>query len=116
LPSFSIVNLPFVAVYRQIGLSFAIRSALGIAGLASSSRPYVSGRSHDPLLTAVVGGFFLARASALPPGGAVLDGTEITALPISKRSHILKSVNIPIFNVVLFVVAMSVLGVEPALY
>ena len=47
----------------------------------------------------------------------MLDGTEIAALLISKRSHLLKVGDvILVFNVVLFLVAMSVLGVEQALY
>ena len=115
-----IVNLPFVAVgYRQIGRSFAIRSTLGIAGLAITIAvvrfPDVT---HDLLLTAVFGGFFLGAGIGLAVrGGAVLDGTEIAALLISRRSHILKVGEIIlIFNIVLFVLAMSVLGVEPALY
>ena len=50
-------------------------------------------------------------------GGAVLDGTEIAALLISKRSHLFKVGDvILIFNVVLFIAAMSLLGVEEALY
>ena len=47
----------------------------------------------------------------------MLDGTEIAALLISKRSQLLKVGDvILLFNVVLFLAAMSVLGVEPALY
>jgi uncharacterized membrane-anchored protein YitT (DUF2179 family) len=47
----------------------------------------------------------------------VLDGTEIAALLISKRSHLLKVGDVILaFNIVLFLVAMSLLGVEPALY
>ena len=50
-------------------------------------------------------------------GGAVLDGTEIAALIISKRVHILKVGDVILaFNVMLFLLAMSVLGVEAALY
>ena len=50
-------------------------------------------------------------------GAAVLDGTEIAALLISQRSHLLKVGDvILLFNVILFTVAMSVLGVEAALY
>ncbi len=115
-----IVNLPFVAVgYRQIGRSFAIRSAIGIAGLALALAvvPYPD-VTHDLLLTAVFGGFFLGAGIGLAVrGGAVLDGTEIAALLISRRGRTLKVGEvILIFNIVLFVVAMSVLGVEPALY
>jgi uncharacterized membrane-anchored protein YitT (DUF2179 family) len=50
-------------------------------------------------------------------GSAVLDGTEIVALLISRRSDILKVGDVILgFNVVLFVAAIAVLGVEPALY
>ena len=61
--------------------------------------------THDLLLTAVFGGFFLGAGIGLAVrGGAVLDGTEIAALLISRRSHILKVGEIIlIFNIVLFV-------------
>ena len=70
------------------------------------------------MLTAVFGGFFIGAGIGLAVrGGAVLDGTEIAALLISKRSHLLKVGDvILLFNVVLFLVAMSLLGVEEALY
>ena len=45
----------------------------------------------DRLLTAVFGGFFIGAGIGLAVrGGAVLDGTEIAALLISKRSALLK--------------------------
>jgi uncharacterized membrane-anchored protein YitT (DUF2179 family) len=115
-----LVNAPFVALgYRQMGRAFAIRSALAIAGLsavlATTRFPDVT---PDRLLTAVFGGFFIGAGIGLAVrGGAVLDGTEIAALVISKRSHVLKVGDVILaFNVVLFVAAMSILGVEPALY
>jgi uncharacterized membrane-anchored protein YitT (DUF2179 family) len=115
-----VVNLPFVAVgYRQIGRAFAVRSTLAIGGLAVTlaTIPFPD-VTHDLLLTAVFGGFFLGAGIGLAVrGGAVLDGTEIAALLISKRSHLLKVGEvILLFDVVLFVIAMSVLGVEQGLY
>ena len=115
-----IINVPFVIVgYAQMGRAFAVRSALGIAGLAATLAvvPYPD-VTPDLLLTAVFGGFFLGAGIGLAVrGGAVLDGTEIAALLISKRSHVLKVGEVVLlFNVLLFVVAMSVLGVEQALY
>jgi len=114
------VNVPFIAIgYRQMGRAFAIRSALAIAGLsgvlAAIRFPDVT---PDRLLTAVFGGFFLGAGIGLAVrGGAVLDGTEIAALLVSKRSHLLKVGDVILsFNIVLFLAAMSVLGVEPALY
>ena len=115
-----LVNLPFVALgYRQIGGAFALRSAAGIGGLALVlATVHFPDVTPDLLLTAVFGGFFLGAGIGLAiRGGAVLDGTEIAALLISKRSHLLRVGDvILLFNVALFLAAMSVLGVEPALY
>jgi uncharacterized membrane-anchored protein YitT (DUF2179 family) len=115
-----LVNAPFIAIgYRQMGRAFAIRSALAIGGLsvvlATMHFPDVT---PDRLLTAVFGGFFIGAGIGLAVrGGAVLDGTEIAALLISKRSHLLKVGDVILgFNIVLFLTAMSLLGVEPALY
>jgi uncharacterized membrane-anchored protein YitT (DUF2179 family) len=105
--------------YRQIGAAFALRSAAAIGGLAlvlaTIDFPDVT---PDLLLTAVFGGFFIGAGIGLAiRGGAVLDGTEIAALLISKRSHLLRVGDvILLFNVALFLAAMSLLGVEPALY
>jgi uncharacterized membrane-anchored protein YitT (DUF2179 family) len=115
-----LVNLPFIALgYRQIGRLFAFRSTIAIGGLALALAVlHFPSVTHDLLLTAVFGGFFIGAGIGLAVrGGAVLDGTEIAALLISKRSHLLKVGDvILLFNVVLFIVAMSVLGVEEALY
>jgi len=115
-----LVNAPFVAIgYRHMGRAFAVRSAIAIAGLsavlATVRFPDVT---PDLLLTAVFGGFFLGAGIGLAVrGGAVLDGTEIAALIVSKRSGMLRVGDvILIFNVILFLAAMTVLGVEPALY
>jgi uncharacterized membrane-anchored protein YitT (DUF2179 family) len=115
-----IANAPFVAIgYRQVGAAFAARSALAIAGLSAvlATVPFPD-VTPDLLLTAVFGGFFIGAGIGLAVrGGAVLDGTEIAALLISKRSSLVRVGDvILIFNVVLFLTAMSTLGVEPALY
>src|SRR4029077_4372867 len=64
------------------------------------------------------GGLFIGAGIGLAVrGGAVLDGTEIAELLISKRSPLLKVGDVILaFNIVLFLAAMAVLGVEPALY
>jgi len=115
-----VVNLPFVALgFRQIGAAFAVRSVLGIAGLAGAlaAVPFPD-VTPDLVLTAVFGGFFIGAGIGLAVrGGAVLDGTEIAALLISRRADLLKVGDVILgFNVVLFLVAMSVLGVDAALY
>jgi uncharacterized membrane-anchored protein YitT (DUF2179 family) len=115
-----LVNLPFVVLgYRHLGGAFALRSSLAIIGLAivlaTVRFPDVT---HDLLLTAVFGGVFIGAGIGLAMrGNAVLDGTEIAALLIGKRSAVLKVGDVILgFNVLLFLVAISVLGIEPALY
>jgi uncharacterized membrane-anchored protein YitT (DUF2179 family) len=115
-----VVNLPFIAIgYRQMGPAFAVRSVLGIGGLAAALAliPFPD-VTPDLVLTAVFGGFFIGAGIGLAVRGeAVLDGTEIAALLISKRGDLLKVGDVILaFNVVLFLVAMSVLGVDAALY
>ena len=115
-----VINLPFVFIaYRQIGRFFALRSAFAITGLAVvlffTRFPDVT---SDKLLGAVFGGFFLGAGIGLAiRGGAVLDGTEIAALLISRRSSLLGVGDvILIFNVFLFLGAAFFLSIETALY
>ena len=115
-----LVNLPFIAIgYRHLGGPFALRSAIAIAGLATAlvvvHFPVVT---NDRVLDAVFGGFFLGAGIGLAVrGSSVLDGTEIAALLISRHSAMVKVGDVILaFNVVLFIVAMAVLGVEAALY
>ena len=114
------INIPFIVIgYRQIGKTFAVRSALAILGLslclAFVKFPDVT---PDKLLTAVFGGFFIGAGIGLAiRGGAVLDGTEIAALLVSRQSHLLRVGDvILILNIFIFLAAAFFLGVESALY
>jgi uncharacterized membrane-anchored protein YitT (DUF2179 family) len=114
------INLPFIALgYKSLGRAFAIRSSLAIVGLsvALAVIPYPDVTS-DKLLTAVFGGFFIGAGIGLAMrGGAVLDGTDIAALLISKRSDLFRVGDVILgLNIVIFLSAVKVLGVEPALY
>ncbi len=115
-----VINLPFIFVgYKQVGVRFALKSALAIAGLALCLTfvkfPDVT---HDKLLTAVFGGFFIGAGIGLAiRGGAVLDGTEVAALLVSRHSNLFKVGDvILIFNVFIFTAAAFLLGIESALY
>ena len=115
-----VINIPFIAIgYRQIGKQFAIKSALAIFGLALClffvKFPDVT---PDKLLTAVFGGFFIGAGIGLAiRGGSVLDGTEIAALLVSRKSHLLKVGDvILILNIFIFLAAAFFLSVESALY
>ena len=115
-----VINLPFIALgYRQIGGQFALKSAVAIIGLSVCLAvvPYPD-VTPDLLLTAVFGGFFIGLGIGLTMrGGAVLDGTEIAALLISRSSHLLKvSDVILLLNVFIFGAAAFFLTIELALY
>ena len=114
------INLPFVALgLHQMGVAFAIRSAIGIAGLAGALAliPFPDVTS-DLVLTAIFGGFFIGAGIGLAiRGGAVLEGAEIAALLISKRADLIRVGDVILgFNVVLFLAAIALLGVNAALY
>ena len=115
-----VINLPFVAMgYRHVGRSFAIRSALSIIGLSIClATVHFPDVTSDKLLTAVFGGFFLGAGMGLAMrGGAVLDGTDIAALLISKRSHVFHVGDVILgLNIVIFLSAAFFLGVEKSLY
>lgn len=115
-----VINLPFIALgYRQVGARFALKSAAAIAGLSLClAFIHFPDVTSDKLLTAVFGGFFIGAGIGLAiRGGAVLDGTEVAALLVSKRSSMLRVGDvILILNVFIFSAAAFFLGVESALY
>ncbi|MGI4021987.1 MAG: YitT family protein [Janthinobacterium lividum] len=115
-----VINIPFLILgYSKLGNVFAIKSALAIAGLALClAFIHFPDITPDKLLTAVFGGLFIGVGIGLAiRGGAVLDGTEIAALLVSKKMQLFKvSDVILILNVVIFSAAAFFLGIESALY
>lgn len=120
LPSLLLlVNLPFVILgYNVIGKSFAIKTGIAITILAIVTHifhfPEVT---HDKLLVSVFGGFFLgAGIGFCVRGGAVIDGTEVLAIYISRKFSVTMGDVIIVFNIVIFSVAAYFLSIETALY
>lgn len=113
------INIPFIILgYKVMGKEFAIKTALAITGLAicvgSVHFPDVT---KDNLLVAVFGGFFLGAGIGLAVrGGAVIDGTEVLAIFLSKRLGTTIGDIIIIINIVIFSAAAYFLSVEIALY
>jgi uncharacterized membrane-anchored protein YitT (DUF2179 family) len=115
-----LLNIPFVFLaFTQVGKRFAIRSITSIVGLAlviaMVDFPEVT---HDKLLVSAFGGIFLGAGIGLSMrGGAVLDGTEILAIYISRAVGFTVGDVIIVFNIFIFMVAAYVLPtVETALY
>ncbi len=114
-----LINIPFILLgYRTVGIRFAVKTAVAIAGLAivvaTVHFPIVT---NDKLLVAIFGGFFLGGGIGMAVrGGAVLDGTEVLAIFLSKKFGMTMGDIILTFNIIIFSVAAYLLSVETALY
>ena len=114
-----LINIPFMFLgFKVIGKPFAIKTSLAIAGLALCTAiiPYPE-ITHDKLLVAVFGGFFLGAGIGFAVrGGAVIDGTEVLAIFLSKKFRITIGDVILFFNILIFSVVAYFLSFETALY
>lgn len=114
-----LINIPFLLLgWRQINRDFSIKSILAISLLAIViiviPYPLVT---NDKLLVAVFGGFFLGAGIGLTiRGGAVIDGTEILAIFLSRKRSLSVGDFILVFNIMIFSVAAYLLSPETALY
>ncbi len=114
-----VINLPFLILgFSQIGKQFVIKSIIAIIGLALIIHfipfPLIT---SDKLLIAVFGGFFLGAGIGMAiRGGAVIDGTEVLAIYLSKKTGLTIGDVILIFNILIFLFASYILSVEIALY
>lgn len=113
------VNIPFIALgYKVIGKVFAIKTVFAISGLALCVAvvqfPDVT---NDNLLVAVFGGFFLGAGIGFSVrGGAVIDGTEVLAIYLSRKLGTTIGDIIIVINVMIFSAAAYFLSIEIALY
>ena len=114
-----LINLPFILVaYTQVSRLFAIKTLIAVAMLAGVLAvvefPLIT---HDKLLIAVFGGFFLGAGIGLSiRGGSVIDGTEVLAIYSSKKTTLTVGDIILILNIVIFSVAAYLINMETALY
>ena len=114
-----LINTPFVLIgFRQISVTFALKSAVTIMGLALLLLILpIPSITTDKLLSAFFGGVFLGSGIGFSlRGGAALDGTEIMAIILSKRFDLTIGDIILIFNTLLFSAATFLLGIEAAMY
>ncbi|EKN64533.1 YitT family protein [Schinkia azotoformans] len=115
----ALLNIPFVYLgYKQIGKSFAIYSVIGIATLAVSTSlmhhiPTII--QGDTLLVTVVGGIIIGfgMGLALRNGGA-LDGIDMLAVLLSRKSPFGTSDLILFLNMFVFIVVSTVFGLQGA--
>lgn len=114
-----LVNIPFLWIgANQLSKAFAFKSSLAILSIAVVIHlltiPVVT---TDKLLIAFFGGFFLGGGIGLAiRGGAVIDGTEVLAVAVSRKSTLTVGDFILLFNIVLFMVAAVLVNIETAMY
>lgn len=113
------INLPFIILaYTSIGKKFAIKSIIGIVLLSLAVHlipfPVIT---DDKILVAAFGGLCLGLGIGMAiRGGAIIDGTEVLAIFISRKSSLTVGNVILIFNLLIFITAAYLLSTEIALY
>ncbi|MEX2231002.1 MAG: YitT family protein [Cyclobacteriaceae bacterium] len=114
-----LINIPFILIgYTQVSKIFAVKTLVAIVALAICVAvidfPLIT---HDKLLIAFFGGFFLGLGIGLSiRGGSVLDGTEVLAIYTSRNTALTVGDFILILNILIFSVAAYLLNIETALY
>lgn len=113
------VNLPFLIMgFSTISRQFAYKSIIAIILLALAVQfiPFPT-ITEDKLLIAVFGGFFLGLGIGLAiRGGSVIDGTEVLAVFVSRRTSLTIGDVIMILNIIIFGAAAYVFTIEISLY
>jgi len=114
-----LINIPLIIMgMYQIGKHFAIRTMLAVIAIAICLQymPFPE-ITHDKLLVAIFGGFFLGLGIGLSMrGGGAIDGIEVLALFTLKRSSLSITEIILGLNVVIFLIAAFYIQLEVALY
>ena len=114
-----LINVPFILLgWHQIGKGFSIKSvgAISLLAIAIVLVPYPI-VTDDRLLVSVFGGFFLGAGIGFTiRGGAVIDGTEILAIFLSRKQSLSVGDFILVFNILIFSAAAYFLSVEVAMY
>ncbi|MFN3342735.1 MAG: YitT family protein [Flavobacteriales bacterium] len=117
-----ILNLPFIFLgFRQVSKIFAVKTFVAIIVLSVLllvlQTMHVPRITDDKLLIAVFGGFFLGAGIGFAMrGGCVIDGTEVLALYMTRKLSMQVGEIILLINVLIFLIAASLFGIEMALY
>ena len=114
------INIPFLILGRKtMGKEFLLKTAYGMiifAVFLEVFAPYAEA-TDDMLLATAYGGLLLGVAVGLVIRfGGCLDGTEVAAIIISKKTNFSVGQAILAFNFVIYTTAGFLFGVERALY
>lgn len=115
-----VLNLPFLFLgYRQIGTTFAVSTLFSISVLSAGVtflHP-IPGITHDIFLATVFGGIILGIGVGLIiRNGGSLDGTEIVAILLDKRTGFSVGEIVMFFNLFILSGAGLVFGWDKSMY
>lgn len=115
-----ILNLPFLIIgYNQIGKTFAISTLFGVAVMSVGTALLhdVPSLTEDLLLSAVFGGIIVGIGVGLViRAGGSLDGTEIVAILLTKKSPFSVGEVVMFFNLFILGSAGFIFGWDRAMY
>ncbi|WP_136606471.1 YitT family protein [Paenibacillus dokdonensis] len=115
-----VINLPFLFLgYKQIGKTFAFSTLYGIIVMSVTTQllHHVSPFTNEKILAVLFGGLILGLGVGLVIRfGGSLDGTEIVAILLSKKTRMPVGQIIMIMNVFIFIIAGFVFGWDSAMY
>ena len=115
-----VLNIPFLIIgFKQMGKRFLVRGIFGMAlfSVMLAVFHHVEAVTHEELLAVVFGGVLLGAGVGLVLRyGGCLDGTEIVALLVSKKTNASVGQVILMINVVIYAVAGILFGWDRALY
>ena len=115
-----VLNIPFLIIgYKQLGLKFLIKVSFGM--IVFTTLLSVFGTfdevTDDIILATIYGGLLLGVGVGMViKFGACLDGTEIVAILVSKRSSLSVGQVVLFINIFIYGVAIFVFGPDRALY
>ena len=115
-----VLNIPFLIIgFKQIGVRFLIRGIYGMAlfSVMLEVFSYMENVTEVELLAVVFGGLILGAGVGLVlKSGGCLDGTEIVALLVSKKTSFSTGQVILFINIVIYAAAGLLFGWDRALY
>ncbi|MDF2725725.1 MAG: hypothetical protein K0Q59_5403 [Paenibacillus sp.] len=116
----TVLNLPFLYIgYKQIGKTFAVSTLYAVVAMSIGTSLLIPVKplTVDPLLAAVFGGIILGVGVGMViRSSGSLDGTEIVAILVSKKTVFSVGEFIMIINVFILGSAGFVFGFDHAMY
>lgn len=114
------LNLPFLFIgYKQLGLKFLFKAVFGIITFSLLLEVFhgVPEVTDDILLAFIYGGLLLGVGVGIViKFGGCLDGTEIVAILLSKKSNLSVGQVVLFINIFIYGTAIFVFGPDRALY